>query len=393
MIRTVLKKELLDIKRDKKLILGSIILPFILLPLIGIILYASVAVSPPVIEIINYNQSNIPYVNLVANYILQNGGIVFYNKTNNTPDAVIIFPNDFSLNVSNISKRAYLIIYILISSNQETFNLVNNALGNLEYNIVQSRVEYMINASHLYNVNYKDIISPLIVKQKTVSITGKGVPESQANLSELARIVGLVLFPSATPVIFYVTEGIVGEKERKTLESLLASPISIRSFIFSKVIISILLGILSSLGDILGIVIFSSIISYTTNSSVSITLTFSLIVVCIYLLAVLLTAALSVILLIGLGGSMRNIQLINFLVLTFGLVASFSALFINVASISFPLNLISIIPYEQLSLSMLYYVSGSTLISYTLLIVTLVISIIILLISSKLFNSERLLLK
>lgn len=393
MIRTVLKKELLDIKRDKKLILGSIILPFILLPLIGIILYASVTVSPPVIEIINYNQSNTPYVNLVANYILQNGGVVLYNKTNNTPDAVIIFPNDFSLNISNVSRRVYLIVDILISSNQETFNLVNNALSNLEYNIVKSRVEYMINASHLYNVSYKDIICPLIVKRETVSITKKVVPESQANLSELARIVGLVLFPSATPVIFYVTEGIVGEKERKTLESLLASPISIRSFIFSKVIIAIILGILSSLGDILGIVIFSSIISYITNSPVSITLTFSLIVVCIYLLAVLLTASLSVILLIGLGGSMRNIQLINFLVLTFGLVASFSTLFINVASISFPLNLISIIPYEQLSLSMLYYVSGSTLISYTFLIVTLVISIIILLISSKLFNSERLLLK
>lgn len=392
MIKTVLKKEFIDLKRDRKLVLGSIILPFILLPLIGIILYASLAVSPPIIEIVNHNESNMPYVDILSNYIKKNGGIVVYNTTNVTPDVIIIFPHDFYNNVTNISRQAYLYVQVLISSNQEASNLVDNALSYFEYNIIYNRLEYIINISGL-KVSPSNIISPVLIETTSITISHQVVPQSQANLSELARIIALILFPSVTPVIFYVTEGIVGEKERRTLESLLASPISISSFIFSKVIMAIILGILSSLGDILGIFIFSSLMSFTLSISTTISLEFSLLIVAIYLLAVLLTAALSVILLIVLGGSIRNVQLINFLVLSFGLIASFSALFINVANLQFPVSLILLIPYEQLSLSLLYYVSGSQIISYILLGITLLISTIILLISTIMFNSERLLLK
>jgi ABC-2 type transport system permease protein len=392
MIKTVLKKEFIDLKRDRKLVLGSIILPFILLPLIGIILYASLAVSPPIIEIVNHNESNMPYVDILSNYIKKNGGIVVYNTTNVTPDVIIIFPHDFYNNVTNISRQAYLYVQVLISSNQEASNLVDNALSYFEYNIIYNRLEYIINISGL-KVSPSNIISPVLIETTSITISHQVVPQSQANLSELARIIALILFPSVTPVIFYVTEGIVGEKERRTLESLLASPISISSFIFSKVIMAIILGILSSLGDILGIFIFSYLMSFTLSISTTISLQFSLLIVAIYLLAVLLTAALSVILLIVLGGSIRNVQLINFLVLSFGLIASFSALFINVANLQFPVSLILLIPYEQLSLSLLYYVSGSQIISYILLGITLLISTIILLISTIMFNSERLLLK
>jgi len=396
MLKTMIKKEIMDLRRDRKLLLGAIILPLILLPLIGIILYASIAVSPPVIEIVNHNQSNLPYVQAVSHYITQNGGTVIYNDSNASiiPDVVIIFPNDFNINASNISKQASVYVKILISSNQEASNLVNNALGYLSYSLVYSRTEFLINSSNLQRVvNPSDILRPLLVKNYVVTITGKNAPQSQANLSEIARIITLVLFPSATPVIFYVTDGIVGEKERRTLESLLASPISINSFIFSKVIIAIILGVLSSLGDILGVVLFSSLMSFTFGLPLSLSTSFILIVVLAYLLAVLLTAALSVVLLLALRGSMRNMQVINFLILSFGLIASFSALFINVANLQFPLNLILLIPYEQLSLSLLYFVSGSTFISLSLLSGVLIVSVIILLVSSRLFNSERLLLK
>ncbi|AKA74987.1 ABC transporter permease [Saccharolobus solfataricus] len=396
MLRTMIKKEILDLKRDRKLLLGTIVLPFVLLPLIGIILYASIAVSPPVIEIINYNQSNLPYIQIISNYITRNGGTVIYNNTNTSivPDAVIIFPNDFNINASNISRQTFVYEKILISSNQEASNLVNNAIGYLSYTLVYNRIERLINSSNLQHVvNPDDVINPLLVKNFVVTITGRNASQSQANLSEMARIITLVLFPSATPVIFYVTDGIVGEKERKTLESLLASPISINSFIFSKVIIAVILGVLSSLGDILGIVIFSSLMSFTFGLPLSLSTPFILIVILTYLLAVLLTAALSVILLLALGGSMRNMQVINFLILSFGLIASFSALFINVANLQSPLNLVLLIPYEQLSLSLLYFVSGSTFVSLSLLLGVFAVCVIILIVSSRLFNSERLLLK
>ncbi len=393
MIRIVLRKELLDIKRDRKLLLGSIILPLILLPLIGVILYASVAASPPVVEIINYNESNLPYIENITSYLRQEGIIVLYNSSNVTPDAILVFPANFSYNVSHINRQATLQLSIIVSSNQQAINDIYNALSELDSNLVIQRVTTLINRSHIANLTPREVLNPILVAQTTITVTHKVVPQSQANLGEIVRIVALVLFPSSTPVIFYVTDGIVGEKERRTLESLLASPISIRSFIFSKVIMSIILGILSSLGDIVGIIIFSSLLSFAFNTPITVSLPFLFIIVGIYLLTVLLTASLSVILLVGLGGSMRNVQLINFLVLGFGLIASFSALFVNVANVSFPFSLVLLIPYEQLSLSLLYYVAGLPFISIAIMLATLMVSILILLISSKLFNSERLLLK
>ncbi|MBP1357087.1 MAG: ABC transporter permease, partial [Sulfolobus sp.] len=74
MLRVFLSKELTEIKRDKKLLFSTILLPFILLPLIGIILYASVSAQPPIIAVLNENPKNTPYVNLVTNYIRSNGG-------------------------------------------------------------------------------------------------------------------------------------------------------------------------------------------------------------------------------------------------------------------------------------------------------------------------------
>jgi len=44
--------------------------------------------------------------------------------------------------------------------------------------------------------------------------TGKPTSYQQSQFSQLARIVAIILFPAATPVIFFVTDSIMGEKER-----------------------------------------------------------------------------------------------------------------------------------------------------------------------------------
>ncbi|TRM86096.1 ABC transporter permease, partial [Sulfolobus sp. A20-N-G8] len=140
MIRIILRKELLDIKRDRKLLLGSIILPLILLPLIGVILYASVAASPPVVEIVNYNESNLPFIQNVTNYLKQEGIIVLYNSSNVTPDAILVFPANFSYNVSHINRQGTLQLSIIVSSNQQAINDIYNALSALDNHLILQRV-------------------------------------------------------------------------------------------------------------------------------------------------------------------------------------------------------------------------------------------------------------
>ncbi len=392
-LMTLLRKEWIDVKRDRKLLIGTLILPFFILPLIGFILYASVVSQPPIIELINQSPSNSAYVNEISSYITSHGGQVINSSDSNvTPDVILTFPKGFYQNMTSLGGEGKVYMTIEISSNTKAQDLVDNALYNVLYNVSLSRISQLINASHL-NVSPSNVREPLEVVYTYITPTHHVTTQARDQLVELARIIALVLFPSATPVIFFITDGITGEKERKTLESLLASPISPMEFIVSKLVVSMFLGFMSSLGDLIGIFVFSLFASTIFGVSLALSSSFALLIVVIYIETVLLTAAISLILLLVFGGSTRNIQIINFLVLSFGMIASFTALFINLAQVTFPLSLIYIIPYEQLSASLLFYVFGLPGESIFYLSITLIASIVLLFISSKLFNPERLLLK
>jgi ABC-2 type transport system permease protein len=108
---------------------------------------------------------------------------------------------------------------------------------------------------------------------------------------------------------------------------------------------------------------------------------------------IFLTAALSTFVLVLVGGSSRNIQIINFLITSFGLLASFSALFVNFGNLTFPMSMILVIPYVQIVASLLLYVFGLILESIFYISGTILASILLILISSKLLDNERLLLK
>lgn len=69
-----------------------LILPFFILPLIGVILYASVVSQPPVIELVNQSPSNSVYVDEIASYITSHGGQVINSSDSNvTPDVILTF--------------------------------------------------------------------------------------------------------------------------------------------------------------------------------------------------------------------------------------------------------------------------------------------------------------
>ncbi|MCH1771616.1 MULTISPECIES: ABC transporter permease [Metallosphaera] len=391
MLYDLLRKEWIDLKRDRKILLVSILLPLFLLPLIGVIIYASVASQPPTIGIINNDTSNAPYVNELASYVRSHGGIVYINNFTIVPDVEIIFPQGFAENISNIDKVAIVREVVLISSQSNAQNIVNNGLYQILYNTSLERISFLANESHV-NVSPSTIREPLVVELGYIKPTKQATSSSTDRLGQLARVISLILFPAATPVIFFLTDGILGEKERKTLESLLASPISPFQFISAKLIISMALGAISSLGDLVGLIAFSVFAPFIVGGNAGLTLTFSLSVVVAYLLMVLLTASISLVLLILIGGSQRNIQLINLVITGFGMLASFSSLVLNFSSLG-PLSFILVIPYVQIVGGLLDGVFGLTFSMIYLYLGTLTASILLIVISSRILNPERLLLK
>ncbi|MFP3217849.1 MAG: ABC transporter permease subunit [Acidianus sp.] len=391
MMKDLIKKEWTDVKRDRKLLLGSILLPLILLPLIGVILFAAIVSQPPVVDIINENYDNIKYVKELCSYIQGNGGIVYINSTQ-PADVEVIFPFCFYENISDINRTAIVYISYVISSRSSALQLVENGLYNILYNTSIQRIKYLESMSHT-EVSPSIIRDPLEVTLLYKLPTGEQASYQQSQFSQLARIVAIILFPAATPVIFFVSDSIMGEKERKTLESLLASPISSRAFIFSKLIISIILGLISSIGDLIGLVAFSLFAPYIIGESITFSVTFAILVIMVYLAMILLTASMSIIVLLLLGGSSRNVQIINFIITSFGMIASFSSLFLNFGDLSYPLSLILGIPYVQLVASIMFYVFGLIEESIFSISITLLASIFLLLLASRFLDSERLLLK
>ncbi len=387
-----MRKEWTDVKRDRKLIVGSLLLPLVLLPLIGGILFAAAVSQPPVVEIINENVSNLKYVNYLENYITSHGGIVYVNSSPVLPDVKVVFPPDFYRNITNINSTASVDITYLISANSQAFDLVQGGLYNILYNSSINRIEQIEKLSNV-SIPPEKIRDPLVVYLAYVQPTGKTVSSSENDLAQLARIVAVILFPASTPVIFFVTDGILGEKERKTLESLLASPISTRSFIASKVIISMVLGVISSIGDVAGLVVFSLFAPFIVGASVSFSFSFVGLTVALYLLMVFLTASISVFILVLVGGSSKNVQIVNFLITSFGLVASFSSLLVNFGDLSFPLSGILLIPYVQIVASLLLYVFGLIQESIFYISGTIIACVLLILVSSRFLDSERLLLK
>ncbi|AEE95067.1 ABC-type Na+ efflux pump permease [Acidianus hospitalis W1] len=390
-MKDLIKKEWTDVKRDRKLLLGSILLPLILLPLIGVILFAAIVSQPPVVDIINENYDNIKYVKELCSYIQGNGGIVYINSTQ-PADVEVVFPSCFYENISDINRTAIVYISYVISSRSSALQLVENGLYNILYNTSIQRIKYLENMSHT-EVSPSIIRDPLEVTLLYKLPTGEQASYQQSQFSQLARIVAIILFPAATPVIFFVSDSIMGEKERKTLESLLASPISSRAFIFSKLIISIILGLISSIGDLIGLVAFSLFAPYIIGESITFSATFAILVIIVYLAMILLTASMSIIVLLLLGGSSRNVQIINFIITSFGMIASFSSLFLNFGDLSYPLSLILGIPYVQLVASIMFYVFGLIEESIFSISITLLASIFLLLLASRFLDSERLLLK
>jgi len=94
-----------------------------------------------------------------------------------------------------------------------------------------------------------------------------------------------------------------------------------------------------------------------------------------------------------LGGSTRNAQLISTLIFTLILLASFSSLFLNFGSLTFPSSAILLIPYVQLSAALVDFAGGLYINTLLYLILTLAVSLFLIWISVKLLDPEKLLFR
>ncbi len=261
-------KELRELLRDPKILLGVVIMPLILFPLLGSGMRVSQesvreslqSASIGLLDYDNKNESlrlralltdnsNITIVEIKAGNI--NEALNTIEDTNIS--SILIIPKGFSENLTS-GKRSELYTYSIIKGisllETQKSGMVDFIINQFEYQTIIQSIQ-----SAYPNRDPKEILNPIEVSQLTVI---KGVPINISPDSLIGPIVSqstMLPLVIMTMLIFSMqiaATSVAIEKEEKTLETLFSLPVKRISILTGKLIGSITVAIASSVSYTVG---------------------------------------------------------------------------------------------------------------------------------------------
>ncbi len=410
-LKTLIWKELLDLSRDKKTIFTSILLPLIMLPLIGLLSFALVSEQPVRIAVIDLDNSTYtnPYLNItyssqwvlgnITYYLKKYGYIVNISRSTNilydpNIDLVVVIPKGFSKNATSLDNIARVIIYKKagVQAATRAESTINSVLNYLSYKLSNEKISSI---ARLLNITIIPDALRNPVQSKTEIVTIHGTPaQPEVEMKNMfARILVLGLSFVIAPAASFVIDGIIGERERKTIEMLLASPAPITSIIYSKMIAATVLGLITAIADAMGLVAYMFLFSLATG------IPFGLVVDPMILLVHSITAFFTILSTITISlpfitrtRGIRTASNIASIVTTIGIVFFFTGFIIDYIrlppSILYPLYLV---PFTHSILVIQSYIVGYYLRAMLHGLVLALSSMILLFLTAKTISTERLL--
>ncbi|APM40223.1 ABC transporter permease [Clostridium kluyveri] len=226
----IFKKELMDVFRDKKTLVFTILLPIIMYPAMFKIIDFTMKDTTKSIEkniTIAYkgSESSSVYTMLknLNNITIDNTGNASEKLKKGKISLIIEAPEDFDFKVSNKTEATVKIIYDKDSSKSSlASSLIKDTLDNYNKSIVYKRLsEEGINT---------DILTPFQVKEETLDNQNDNAL-AFGILSVLPTI--LIIF-MISPTIGIAADLVAGEKERNTFEALLSTSVKRMSIFWGK---------------------------------------------------------------------------------------------------------------------------------------------------------------
>jgi len=241
-LRTLIKKDLLDVLRDPKVYIGFF-LPLLIFAAFGFI--SAVTAPPSTVPLSVYVNKN---WSLLDVYLINQGVKITTQPFNS--DAIISFTNNsnfISFNVTFIMKdinqiyyaKAEALNYVLNNFQSYYRNYLLEKSGIANFKVVSDPVNYSF-ITNINNVTYS--LNPLYIFEMTQ------IEEFVAPTILFALCIGMAEM-SATLITV--------EQEEKTFEMLLSMPIKRYEILVSKIISSFVISILSSIFYLVGLIIFS----------------------------------------------------------------------------------------------------------------------------------------
>jgi len=185
-------------------------------------------------------------------------------------DLVVVIPRGFTINATSLDKVAYIDVFKRTGISGEQVNIAENTVKSIvsafSTMISASKIAYLANLANV-TVTVDAIRDPVRVRPP-VYVGAYGEPAKVEDVwkSFIARILILSFSFIVTPASSYIIDGVIGERERKTMEMLLASPLGLVEFLLAKIIAASLVGLLAALADLLGLYLYTATLASLIGS-------------------------------------------------------------------------------------------------------------------------------
>ncbi|MBI6875303.1 ABC transporter permease [Clostridium aciditolerans] len=250
-IAVVFKKELLDLFRDKKTIIMSILIPMLLLPIISLVIGKATSNSYKNVEnnlritIVDKGNSNF------TEFLKSQKNIKIVSSNNIKQDvkdgkilAGITIPEGFDETISKDMNENITLTYDNSSSDgMRAVEILNSYIAKYSKAIVSNRLEKR-------NIDSK-ILTPINVVEDTIAKKESGTGMLMLNI----MIPLLLIVGSVGSTVAPSLELGVAEKERGTLEPLLTTKASRMSLLWGKFLAITIMGMIVSLAYLVGLFI------------------------------------------------------------------------------------------------------------------------------------------
>ncbi|RLG87694.1 MAG: hypothetical protein DRO18_02835 [Thermoprotei archaeon] len=403
----VIWKELRDMLRDIRTLTLIASLPLIIMPLMGLstVYMQQLQVSNVVVVDEDLSSINMPGLGNISSHdlvtklrellILNGFNVTIYNGSlpdSVTYDLVVKIPKGFMHNISTFTLKAYIVITKVLGSPKADFaeTVVNYALSDFSKLITKAKIKYLSTLANV-SVNVDVVLEPISIISTVVKPTGApATPEEEFRVN-LARLMAFSLIFVTTPSIAYINDSIVGEKERKTIEALLATPIPRYSIIVGKVFTASIIGLIAGLSDAISLLLFFTLPSLVYGVNVFAYMTPELIAVHVIAVYLSIFTSLAIITpIIIRSGSYRASHVASLTVMSLASIVFFMALYTDIDKLVESIRyLLYLIPYTHAVLMIKNVVLGYIANTITHGLIIALISLSLIALAIKLFSDER----
>lgn len=397
----VIWKELKDMLRDMRTLAAIAFLPLLILPLMSLTSIYAQGLQPGYVALINYDTSSgsIGGVNITSEDVSRefsealerNGFHVLYGATSNV-DAAIIIREGFTRNLTSLTERARLELVKTLGSSKadRVESIILSLVNELNLKLASLKIIQLSSAAGI-NVSVDSVLRPVEAQVSVVGAGGTPVSYEEALKVYISRFLSFSLVFVTTPSTAYITDSVIGEKERKTLEALLSTPVPRHALILGKVVSTSLIGLLTGFTNALGLLLFAYVPSLVYGVNL-----FSLIpgsVMLAHFIAIYFSVLSSLALVtpaVIRSGSYRAAQASSMVIISVATIVFFISLYVDIEQLSdIHRWMLYVIPYTHASLFIKFVALGMLNNALTHLAALLLVIACLMYVSIRLFSEER----